>query len=314
MTGRRAWLAFRGSDDADDWVDNARLGRGDRHAEFSGAWAALRQSPLDAWLREVRPLVDGVVVSGHSLGGAIAVLAAEALAGEGWPVEAVVTAGGPRVGRRAFAEAYERRPSGLGSDGGPPLGAVTWRLTAPEDPVPGVPPALLGFRHVGQFAPDLRVRSASGAILADPALLRASRSLTTFSFRDFMNAAGPLYSVLPVTWVVEAAQRGRAGAAAHARNRYAEGLPGSPADRPTPFPSVRALRLDADPVRPASRSGTAAVRIALGVLAVVAVVLIGLSVWLTERWMPGATVLFLVLGGFWALMAWSERESRPPLY
>ena len=46
-------------------------------------------------------------LSGHSLGGAMAVLVAEALTHEGIPVKELRTMGNPRVGNRQFVNASE---------------------------------------------------------------------------------------------------------------------------------------------------------------------------------------------------------------
>jgi triacylglycerol lipase len=81
-----------------------------------------------------------LLVAGHSLGAALAVLAAFRLH-EVAPnaVDQVYTFGMPRVGGQAFGDKYE-----------PALGARTFRLVNGDDPVPTVPPPLLQFRHVGR--------------------------------------------------------------------------------------------------------------------------------------------------------------------
>jgi len=80
-------------------------------------------------------------VTGHSLGAALAVLAAFRLQPkEATEVSAVYTYGLPRVGGQAFVGQYE-----------PILGDKTFRLINGDDPVPSVPPTeILGFRHVGR--------------------------------------------------------------------------------------------------------------------------------------------------------------------
>jgi pimeloyl-ACP methyl ester carboxylesterase len=115
---------------------------------------------LDAvWeqLRNVLPAGDRgrLFVAGHSLGAALAVLAAFRLH-ELAHIEAdhVYTFGLPRVGGESFRDRYESV-----------LGAQTFRLVNGDDPVPAVPPPLLKFRHVGRslfcphagtFEPDAR--------------------------------------------------------------------------------------------------------------------------------------------------------------
>ena len=79
-------------------------------------------------------------VTGHSLGGALAVITALALVESGVAVEAVFTFGMPRPGNAAFAARYETT-----------LGARTYRLVYGDDLVPTVAPSALGFRHVGRL-------------------------------------------------------------------------------------------------------------------------------------------------------------------
>jgi pimeloyl-ACP methyl ester carboxylesterase len=82
-----------------------------------------------------------IFVTGHSLGGALAVLTAEkintVLPGR---VRAVYTFGMPRTGDRNFATGYNQS-----------LGARTYRLAHGNDVVPTVAPSSLGFRHVGRY-------------------------------------------------------------------------------------------------------------------------------------------------------------------
>ena len=79
-------------------------------------------------------------VTGHSLGAALAALAAFRLQKEAdIEADAVYTFGLPRVGGEAFGKLYE-----------PKFGARTFRLVNGDDPVPSMPPSLAGYRHVGR--------------------------------------------------------------------------------------------------------------------------------------------------------------------
>jgi len=109
------------------------------HRGFQNAYLSLRKS-VHEWLhgkthREREALVH---LCGHSLGGALATLAAIDLQGSGWLVQAVVTFGAPRVGNSAFANMYRA----LG------LSKCTARFTNKSDPVPWVPLTSQGFEHV----------------------------------------------------------------------------------------------------------------------------------------------------------------------
>ncbi len=79
--------------------------------------------------------------TGHSLGGALAIIAAKRAAELKPKIKTVVyTFGSPRTGGAAFFEEYTRL-----------LGDATFRLIDGTDIVPTVPPTLLGtYRHVGR--------------------------------------------------------------------------------------------------------------------------------------------------------------------
>ncbi len=120
----RIVVSFRGTEPRDwrDWKRDAnlrlvpyRLG-GLVHAGFLSGWVSLWTHVLDA-LDEVRELLNCqaqergkdppkplLVVNGHSLGGATATLAAEAL-----DADLCVTFGSPRVGCDFFAKGFDRR-------------------------------------------------------------------------------------------------------------------------------------------------------------------------------------------------------------
>lgn len=143
----RVEIAFRGTRDLRNWlldlnIYQRSLGQGVRvHAGFLRGVDGLLPGliaqllPPGANKADLPPLH----FTGHSLGGALATLAAWALAREGFPVASVYSFASPRVGngawRRAFAEA---------------LGAVTFRVRCTGDLVPLVPGVLDGYRHVGR--------------------------------------------------------------------------------------------------------------------------------------------------------------------
>jgi hypothetical protein len=78
-------------------------------------------------------------ITGHSLGAALAALAAQFAHEIGVPPKAVYTFGMPRVGGERFRSDYNGR-----------LGSVTFRLVHGLDVVARVPPSEIGFRHVGR--------------------------------------------------------------------------------------------------------------------------------------------------------------------
>lgn len=76
-----------------------------------------------------------VVATGHSLGGAVATLAAAYLRRDGIPVD-IFSYGSPRVGNGAFAQWMTKAPG------------AQWRVTHADDPVPRLPPIIFGYRHI----------------------------------------------------------------------------------------------------------------------------------------------------------------------
>ncbi|MEM6336481.1 MAG: lipase family protein [Bacteroidota bacterium] len=134
-----AVLAFRGTATVRDWVFNAkmtRLGRLGEHRGFKALANGLRAS-IDAWLGSIDD-ISGLILTGHSRGGALATILARDLHEAGRTVRAVITYGAPRVGGRTYRADYTRR-----------LGRVTWRVVWGSDLVPQVPARWMGYRHVG---------------------------------------------------------------------------------------------------------------------------------------------------------------------
>ena len=139
----RGWraVAFRGSTEPQNFLDDLRLhahplgndSAAAVHGGFLRAWLALRSQLLPLVLSAGPPLY----VTGHSLGGALAVLCACDLASlHSITVRGVYTYGAPRVGNAEFARWCQRRS-----------GPVVWRLVHWRDPVPHLPPRSFGYVH-----------------------------------------------------------------------------------------------------------------------------------------------------------------------
>jgi hypothetical protein len=147
MQGDRAIIAFRGTlvNRKENWlVDvNCRFrGEPSRHRGFCDGWESLRPQ-ITQWLEARAP--KSITLTGHSLGGAMAVLAAYDLA-ERWPIAEVTVFGCPRTGTGAFAQSYEARTAGPGAI--TKLAAITTRYVMASDIVSRLPPPLV-FAHVG---------------------------------------------------------------------------------------------------------------------------------------------------------------------
>ena len=148
---RDAVLAFRGTVRTDEWVSDAVIRQipcpfaprmGWTHEGFARVYTSMRGSMAEA-LGNIGS-AKTLYIAGHSLGGALAVLAAADLASAGRrPI--VYTFGAPRVGDPRFACRYGR------------LVAETHRVANPHDFVTRLPPpvyrsprtnAFYFYRHV----------------------------------------------------------------------------------------------------------------------------------------------------------------------
>ncbi|KAI9292199.1 alpha/beta-hydrolase [Neoconidiobolus thromboides FSU 785] len=141
-------IAFRGSANLKNWLQNVKILRTrllpDKpdiqvHLGFKGCAEALRPYylPIISNLLKIYPDYH-LVVTGHSLGGAIATLAAaDIFLSLSLPPERMklFTYGEPRVGNNNFAKWYDS------------FSFYTSRVVNKYDIVPRLPPRLLGFSH-----------------------------------------------------------------------------------------------------------------------------------------------------------------------
>lgn len=167
LEGGGTILAFRGTQeprdfitDAQCWMDYLVESQDWVHHGFATAFRSMRDELLDFVISKP---AEPIFVTGHSLGGALAMLAANYLR-HNLRVGAVYTFGGPRVGDATWAMCYDAA-----------LGDRTFRFVNEEDIVPRVPGMLAGYRHAGQevflpalgpmrFAPSLWFKVISDAI------------------------------------------------------------------------------------------------------------------------------------------------------
>ena len=137
-------VSFQGSSDILDWLRDFMIHRISYsgcqdckvHSGFLKAYNPLK----DEMLRKVNTLYQEhpkkVLVTGHSLGGAMATLAAADLVNARYTVD-LITFGAPRVGNKEFAQYVDRIVKGL-----------NLRVTYKNDIVTVVPN--IGYRHAGQ--------------------------------------------------------------------------------------------------------------------------------------------------------------------
>ena len=179
MAGDNIIVAFRGSSapkdflqDAEFWMTELMWSDHDTVAEvhhgFLEDFNAINV-PVVEQVKKYLSLVTSapaqIYITGHSLGGALAILCALEFARQKLPIAGVYTFGGPRVGNAAFRNLYDSSPVGdevtsLKSNpagtsqslltSAPTLRDVTFRVVNQNDIVPRTPGVLLGYHHVGQ--------------------------------------------------------------------------------------------------------------------------------------------------------------------
>jgi len=138
------FVTFAGSDPLkfQDWITDfsAMPSPNHLHSGFEAAVETVLPDIQKALGKRAAPN-QPVFFTGHSLGGALAILAAWRISRlKNTPEIVVYTFGSPRNGGQEFFDDYTPR-----------LGDFTFRLVHGTDIVPTVPPALLdGYRHVGQ--------------------------------------------------------------------------------------------------------------------------------------------------------------------
>lgn len=117
MPDQTVIIAFRGTNTSDmvNWIDDLSLAKMaiypgckecEVHSGFYGAWTALSAQVLAALTAFGGTSIKTIHVTGHSLGAAMAHLAAYELVIGGYTVQDIVTFGSPRVGNAAWAESY----------------------------------------------------------------------------------------------------------------------------------------------------------------------------------------------------------------
>jgi hypothetical protein len=114
-----------------------------RHFGFHRAWRHIA-ADVTAWLEEVLPPGGEIILTGHSLGGALAEVAAFDLAGR-FPVSFVAAFGSSRIGGPDMRALYKERRDCRGAL----LHECTWHITHSDDTVPRLPPNR-HFVHVGK--------------------------------------------------------------------------------------------------------------------------------------------------------------------
>ncbi|KAK1783584.1 Alpha/Beta hydrolase protein [Copromyces sp. CBS 386.78] len=137
-------VSFRGSSSVRNWMANVVFVQSSCsdlvsgclvHTGFYTAWNEVA-TKVTAAVKSAKATYPSysIGVTGHSLGGAVATLAAAYLRKAGYTAD-LYTFGSPRVGNKAFA-AFTTSQSG-----------EEYRVTHDKDPVPRLPPIVFNYRH-----------------------------------------------------------------------------------------------------------------------------------------------------------------------
>jgi hypothetical protein len=140
-----------------NWITNVNFPAGPTticptcasHVGFWASWLEAQSNVLSA-IKKAQAQYPSfkIVATGHSLGGALASLATGVLRSQGTTVD-LYTYGAPKIGLEGISQYLTATNRGN-----------TFRVTHKNDPVPKLPPALLGFRHI---SPEYYVTSGNGA-------------------------------------------------------------------------------------------------------------------------------------------------------
>jgi predicted lipase len=152
-------VAFRGTLNTADWIADANIhstalpsflqpSSSDIpaskiliHSGFANLYTGLRNI-LIAGVKGYKP--KGIIITGHSLGSALATLAAYDLANQGFPVHSVYLYASPRVGNPYFAHAFDIALK--------KVSAKVYRISNTADIVTSIPPSALSL--AGSDAPS----------------------------------------------------------------------------------------------------------------------------------------------------------------
>ncbi|KAH7396832.1 Alpha/Beta hydrolase protein [Phaeosphaeria sp. MPI-PUGE-AT-0046c] len=154
-TNKLIVLSFRGSRSIRNWITNVvfpvvptticptcAISKG-----FWSSWLEAQKNVLATIAAAKAQHPDyKIVATGHSLGGALASIAAGVLRSQGNYVD-LYTYGAPKIGLESVAQYLSSTTLG-----------ATYRVTHKYDPVPKLPPAFLGYRHI---SPEYYVTSGN---------------------------------------------------------------------------------------------------------------------------------------------------------
>jgi predicted lipase len=143
-TNKLVVVSFRGTHTIEDWRTNLDFGTTitdicpgcTAHRGFWQSWVDARDSVLPAVQQAIAACPSyRITVTGHSLGGAVATLAAASMRTAGYNV-ALYNFGSPRIGGSKISSYISNQPGG------------NFRVTHWNDPVPKLPLLTMGYVHI----------------------------------------------------------------------------------------------------------------------------------------------------------------------
>lgn len=190
-------LAFRGTADVRDWIGNLKLVATESPVGrvHLGFWRAYQnvESKLHSLLRECNASEKKLWICGHSLGGALAVLAGASLYTK-FEISGVYTYGQPKLHAERLADTYRTH-----------LTNRYVRFVNNNDIVPRIPPGYFHFGELHQLGDLPELRAASHAVIEDSSadvndFMMGSDELTESEFSDLQNELYPEFPNSQSEW------------------------------------------------------------------------------------------------------------------
>ena len=178
--GGRIYVVFRGTQTISEWISNAQFAQVDypyvadggmTHRGFTELYASIQEDVIASVTAVKERLPDAtILLTGHSLGGALAILAGPDLKERTGYVPVLYNFGAPRVGDPTFSRRFEG------------LVDTSWRTVNTNDPVPDLPPTTVpgfeGNRPV-TYSYD-HIRTARAITFGSPVEIPVSHSLCNY--------------------------------------------------------------------------------------------------------------------------------------
>lgn len=137
-------IAYEGSQDLTDWMIDLEISKlipyknyptAKVHYGFWQAYTSIRDKLYQS-LKQYN--IANLFITGHSLGGALSTITALDIAEElGYSNISMINFGSPRVGNSDYVAIFQQYLKDY------------YRITHGSDPIPRLPPTLLGFSHIG---------------------------------------------------------------------------------------------------------------------------------------------------------------------